>query len=230
MFYFFPTDLFNLFFLAKFGGLSNAYAAFFIFGGLTRGYASKSYLPQEFEIYSNIQNGNNDSLKIEVAKTDKKTTKNNEQENESQSQESQYNQLHLQSEDQKDSKIQVIEEDSKEKEKKNDSNQALKGYINYTTSVSLENKLEEMVKDWYGVPENQFKIADEFKISQITSNQIEFEKMVGQGSFGQVWKGKWRETNVAIKQVKQETIDEKSKKKIYFYLNIEKILNFLIFQ
>ena len=49
------------------------------------------------------------------------------------------------------------------------------------------------------------------KISEIDSSQLEFELVIGKGSFGQVWKGKWRQTQVAIKQVKQEIIDEKSK-------------------
>ena len=49
------------------------------------------------------------------------------------------------------------------------------------------------------------------KISEIDSNQLEFESVIGKGSFGQVWKGKWRQTQVAIKQIKQEIIDEQSK-------------------
>ena len=49
------------------------------------------------------------------------------------------------------------------------------------------------------------------KISEIDSNQLEFESVIGKGSFGQVWKGKWRQTQIAIKQIKQEIIDEKSK-------------------
>ena len=49
------------------------------------------------------------------------------------------------------------------------------------------------------------------KISQIDATQLEFEKVIGNGSFGQVWKGKWRLTQVAIKQIKQNIINEKSK-------------------
>ena len=48
------------------------------------------------------------------------------------------------------------------------------------------------------------------KICEIDGAQVEFEKIIGKGSFGQVWKGKWRSTKVAIKQVKQEIINEKS--------------------
>ena len=57
------------------------------------------------------------------------------------------------------------------------------------------------------------------KISEINATQLEFEKIIGKGSFGLVWKGKWRLTQVAIKQVKQEIIDEKSTQNM-------KILNF----
>ena len=51
------------------------------------------------------------------------------------------------------------------------------------------------------------------KISKIDSSQLEFIKLIGNGSFGQVWKGKWRQTQVAIKQIKPEIFDEKSKNK-----------------
>ena len=51
-------------------------------------------------------------------------------------------------------------------------------------------------------------------LSAIESNQLQFDKIIGQGSFGQVWKGKWRGTVVAIKQVKMETVNEKSKQSI----------------
>ena len=44
-----------------------------------------------------------------------------------------------------------------------------------------------------------------------TYNRFEFESVIGKGSFGQVWKGKWRQTQIAIKQIKQEIIDQKSK-------------------
>ena len=49
------------------------------------------------------------------------------------------------------------------------------------------------------------------KITPIDATQLEFEKVIGNGSFGQVWKGKWRLTQVAIKQIKQNIINEKSK-------------------
>ena len=38
-------------------------------------------------------------------------------------------------------------------------------------------------------------------ISEIDSSQLDFESSIGNGSFGQVWKGKWRSTQVAIKQI-----------------------------
>ena len=34
------------------------------------------------------------------------------------------------------------------------------------------------------------------KISEIDSSQLEFESVIGKGSFGQVWKGKWRQTQM----------------------------------
>ena len=52
------------------------------------------------------------------------------------------------------------------------------------------------------------------KISEIDSSQLEFESVIGKGSFGQVWKGKWRLTQVAIKQIKRDIIDEKSNFKL----------------
>ena len=51
------------------------------------------------------------------------------------------------------------------------------------------------------------------KVSQIDSSQLEFEAIIGKGSFGQIWKGKWRQTQVAIKQIKQEIVNEKSRNK-----------------
>jgi serine/threonine protein kinase len=35
---------------------------------------------------------------------------------------------------------------------------------------------------------------------------------IGEGSFGKVWKGRWRLADVAIKQVKAETINQHGKK------------------
>ena len=70
----------------------------------------------------------------------------------------------------------------------------------------------QISKDWVRVLHSDIEsIPISNKISQIDSNQLQFIKMIGSGSFGQVWKGKWRQTQVAIKQVKQDVINEKSK-------------------
>ena len=50
------------------------------------------------------------------------------------------------------------------------------------------------------------------KIEQYLNVLSILKSIIGKGSFGQVWKGKWRQTQVAIKQIKQEIIDEKSNK------------------
>ena len=70
--------------------------------------------------------------------------------------------------------------------------------------------------DWFVVDKSMLQSPIQIngistqKISEIDPNQLEFESVIGKGSFGQVWKGKWRQTQVAIKQIKQEIIDEKS--------------------
>ena len=64
--------------------------------------------------------------------------------------------------------------------------------------------------NWYQTPKLQKNEAE--KISQIDASQLVFESKIGNGSFGEVWKGKWRLLSVAIKQIKQEIINEKSKK------------------
>ena len=73
----------------------------------------------------------------------------------------------------------------------------------YSALNSSQTNDENEKKDHIG-----FSIS---KISEIDSSQLEFESVIGKGSFGQVWKGKWRQTQIAIKQIKQEIIDEKSK-------------------
>ena len=79
--------------------------------------------------------------------------------------------------------------------------------------ISIKNS-----KDWVTISQSDMQSISirSDKISQIDSSQLEFNKIIGNGSFGQVWKGRWRQTQVAIKQVKQEIIDEKSKQSILF--------------
>ena len=83
-------------------------------------------------------------------------------------------------------------------------------YLSIPSNVAKSN-------DWFVVDKSMLQSSiqsngnSKQKISEIDSSQLEFESMIGKGSFGQVWKGKWRQTQVAIKQIKQEIIDEKSK-------------------
>ena len=79
--------------------------------------------------------------------------------------------------------------------------------------ISIKNS-----KDWVTISQSDMQSISirSDKISQIDSSQLEFNKIIGNGSFGQVWKGRWRQTQVAIKQVKQEIIDEKSKQPFLF--------------
>ena len=89
-----------------------------------------------------------------------------------------------------------------------------------TTYDKLPNSIRDS-KDWVTVSRNDLQnVSISAKIiSQIDSSQLEFNKIIGNGSFGQVWKGRWRQIQVAIKQVKQEIIDKKSTQNM-------KILNF----
>ena len=88
--------------------------------------------------------------------------------------------------------------------------------------ISIKNS-----NDWVIISQSDMQsisiISD--KISQIDSSQLEFNKIIGNGSFGQVWKGRWRQTQVAIKQIKQEIIDEKSKQPFLFKNKIKIKLN-----
>ena len=63
------------------------------------------------------------------------------------------------------------------------------------------------------------------QMSHIDASELKFDKMIGRGSFGQVWKGNWRKLIVAIKQVKQHAIDEKGK-----FSNLFQDFVLLIFQ
>ena len=71
--------------------------------------------------------------------------------------------------------------------------------------------------DWIAITsESQYsKTSTSLSKSKIESNELTFNKIIGQGTFGQVWKGEWRSTIVAIKQVKQDVIDQNCK---FFFL------------
>ena len=98
---------------------------------------------------------------------------------------------------------------------KNPLNTGKKESTNYSSILSNVAKSN----DWFVVDKSMLQSSIQRtgsslnlnqKISEIDSSQLEFESIIGKGSFGQVWKGKWRLTQVAIKQIKQEIINEKS--------------------
>ena len=65
--------------------------------------------------------------------------------------------------------------------------------------------------EWFMVGKSNISPSIYSQMSHIDASELKFEKVIGNGSFGQVWKGNWRKLIVAIKQVKQNTIDEKGK-------------------
>ena len=96
--------------------------------------------------------------------------------------------------------------------------------------MTTYDKLPESIKnskDWVTISQSDMQSISirSDKISQIDSSQLEFNKIIGSGSFGQVWKGRWRQTQAAIKQVKQEIIDEKRKQPFLFKNKIKIKLN-----
>ena len=78
-------------------------------------------------------------------------------------------------------------------------------------------------KTWVAVSNEKLDSKLHQNISKIDVSELKFDKVLGNGSFGEVWKGSWRGLIVAIKQVKQEIIDEKSK-----YDSIPFVFKFLI--
>lgn len=50
-------------------------------------------------------------------------------------------------------------------------------------------------------------------IAKIDASDLSFEKVLGSGSFGQVWMGRWRSAQVAIKQIRSDAVNERSKEK-----------------
>ena len=89
-------------------------------------------------------------------------------------------------------------------------------FVNKKKDENVYDKLMKQTKDpkkWVKLSQSDIKnisISNQ-KISQIDANQLQFDELIGNGSFGEVWKGKWRLLPVAIKQIKQEIINEKSK-------------------
>jgi serine/threonine protein kinase len=42
------------------------------------------------------------------------------------------------------------------------------------------------------------------RLLQIKAGELAFGRLIGEGSFGEVWLGKWRQTPAALKQIKQD--------------------------
>lgn len=69
------------------------------------------------------------------------------------------------------------------------------------------------------------EIRNHWKLSfEIDYDELKFEKKIAEGSFGIIYRGKWRGTTVAIKELKAEFLQQKSI--IDFLSNI--IYNFFI--
>ena len=81
--------------------------------------------------------------------------------------------------------------------------------------------------EWFMVGKSNISPSIYSQMSHIDASELKFEKVIGNGSFGQVWKGNWRGLIVAIKQVKQNTIDEKSK--IFKFICKSLFFNFQFF-
>ena len=83
---------------------------------------------------------------------------------------------------------------------------ASKQYLNYENlPVNVPKSDDWTVVQKTDLSWRKSEVSNE-KISLIEASQINFEKIIGNGSFGQVWKGKWRSTMVAIKQVKNNSL------------------------
>jgi len=48
-------------------------------------------------------------------------------------------------------------------------------------------------------------------VVQIKSSELTFVKNIGSGSFGEVWRGRWRASDVAIKQVRNDSVTDASR-------------------
>ena len=70
--------------------------------------------------------------------------------------------------------------------------------------------------EWFMLGQSNISPSIYSQMSRIDASELKFEKLIGSGSFGQVWKGDWRGLVVAIKQVKQNSIDEKGNFFLFF--------------
>ena len=69
---------------------------------------------------------------------------------------------------------------------------------------NYEQFLENVPKspEWFVVPKSNVKPSLYSELAHIDVSELEFGQIIGNGSFGQVWRGSWRSSEVAIKQVK----------------------------
>jgi len=70
-----------------------------------------------------------------------------------------------------------------------------------------------------------FILTDEpqFAESHINYNELVFKKQIGKGAFGEVWRGKWHDTDVAIKKL-LDALDEKQQKEFVAEAKVMKSL------
>ena len=48
------------------------------------------------------------------------------------------------------------------------------------------------------------------RLLTIVADELKFGRLLAEGSFDQVWLGKWRQSPAAIKQVKRDVVNEKA--------------------
>jgi len=60
---------------------------------------------------------------------------------------------------------------------------------------------------WKMVSNAPIQLEDS-KVLQIKPEELVLEQNIGSGSFGEVWRGKWRSSDAAIKQVKSDLMDD----------------------
>jgi len=87
---------------------------------------------------------------------------------------------------------------------------------NYSGYDSLSmNDLEGGVENYYESALHSRRIESEHSIKLIEPKEIVLIKVIGEGNFGRVWRGRWRVTNVAVKEFvfAQTAVTGKSKLK-----------------
>jgi serine/threonine protein kinase len=90
-------------------------------------------------------------------------------------------------------------------------------YANNSSQVdnSWQNASDELMQKLKDVP-------------QIKASELVFTEKIGKGSFGQVWKGKWRSGFVAIKQVLESAMTQRSKS-VFLLISLCYVSSFFFF-